>query len=119
MRRGCRTARPAVPQVPCPHALAAQDHTDESPRRPSVGGDPGPRRNPDLRQRDGAAPGHRQGSGELMLTALFLFAVVVAGIHQEPPAAELTSRAPSRIASLARRLVGVYVRRPDRTDDNA
>jgi hypothetical protein len=64
-----------------------------------------------------------------MLTALFLLvvavavlvvtmlAVVVAGIHREPSAAELTSRAPSRMASLARFLVGVYVRRPDPAAD--
>lgn len=66
-----------------------------------------------------------------MLTALFLLvvaiaalivillAVVVVGIHREPPAAELTSRAPSHMASLARRMVGVYVRRPDPIADNA
>jgi hypothetical protein len=66
-----------------------------------------------------------------MLTALFLLvvaiavlvvillAVVVAGIHQEPSAAELTSRAPSQMASLVRRMVGVHVRRPDPTADNA
>jgi hypothetical protein len=66
-----------------------------------------------------------------MLTALFLLViaiavlvaillvVVVAGIHREPSAAELTSRAPSQMASLARRLVGVYIRRPDPTADNA
>jgi hypothetical protein len=66
-----------------------------------------------------------------MLTALFLLvvaiavlvvillAVVVAGIHREPSAAELTSRAPSQMASLARRMVGVYVRRPGPAADNA
>ncbi len=66
-----------------------------------------------------------------MLTALFLLvvaitvlvvillAVVVAGIHREPAAAELTRRAPCRMASLARRMVGVYVRRPDPAADNA
>ena len=55
---------------------------------------PGPRRYPHPRQRDGTAPGHRQGSGELMLTVLIslvfavsglvviLLAVVVAGIRQ-------------------------------------
>jgi hypothetical protein len=66
-----------------------------------------------------------------MLTALFLLvvvitvlvvvllAVVVAGIHREPSTTELTNRASSQIASLARRLIGVYVRRPDSTADNA
>lgn len=65
-----------------------------------------------------------------MLTALFLLvlaiavvvvillAVVVAGIHREPSAAELTSRAPSQMASLARCMVGVHVRRPDPAADN-
>jgi hypothetical protein len=66
-----------------------------------------------------------------MLTALFLLvvavavlvvillAVVVAGIHREPSAAELTSRASSQMTRLARRMVGVYVRRPGPTADNA
>lgn len=47
---------------------------------------------------------------------LILLAVVVAGIRREPPAAELNSRPPSAISAMARRLTGVYVRRPD-TDD--
>jgi hypothetical protein len=46
----------------------------------------------------------------LILVALVL---VVVGIRQEPPAQELTGQAPRLIARLARRLVGVYVRRPD------
>jgi hypothetical protein len=65
-----------------------------------------------------------------MLTALFLLIVaiavlvvillaVVVGIRREPSAAELTSRAPSQLASLTRRLVGVHVRRPDQSADNA
>ena len=44
---------------------------------------------------------------------LVLLAVVVVGIRREPPSAELSSRAPSLMAGLARRMVGVYVRRPD------
>jgi hypothetical protein len=48
---------------------------------------------------------------------LILLAVVVAGIRREPPAAELSSQAPSPISSMARRLTGVYVRRPDPADD--
>ena len=47
---------------------------------------------------------------------LILLAVVVAGIRREPPAAELNSRPPSVISAIARRLTGVYVRRPD-TDE--
>jgi hypothetical protein len=47
---------------------------------------------------------------------LILLAVVVAGIRREPPAAELNSRPPNVISAMARRLTGVYVRRPD-TDE--
>jgi len=47
---------------------------------------------------------------------LVLLAVVVAGIRREPPAAELNSRPPSVISAIARRLTGVYVRRPDTND---
>ena len=47
---------------------------------------------------------------------LILLAVVVAGIRGELPAAELNSRPPSVISAVARRLTGVYVRRPD-TDE--
>ena len=46
---------------------------------------------------------------------LVLLAVVVAGIRREPPSAELSSRAPSLTAGLARRLLAVYVRRPGPT----
>jgi hypothetical protein len=48
---------------------------------------------------------------------LILLAVVVIGIHREPPSAELSSRAPSLMAGLARRMVGVYVRRPEPSAD--
>ena len=50
---------------------------------------------------------------------LILLAVVLAGIRREPPAAELSSRPPSVISAMARRLIGVYVRRPDPADDDA
>jgi hypothetical protein len=40
-------------------------------------------------------------------------AVVAVGIRQEPSAQELTRQAPSVMARSARRLLGVYVRRPD------
>jgi hypothetical protein len=42
-----------------------------------------------------------------------VLAVVVIGIRQEPSAQELTRHPPRRSAKLARRLLGVYVRRPD------
>lgn len=44
---------------------------------------------------------------------LVVLAFVVVGIRQEPSAQELTTRAPSLIARVARRLIGVHVRRPD------
>jgi hypothetical protein len=44
---------------------------------------------------------------------LAVLAVVVAGIRQEPPAQELTRQPPRLMASLTRRLLGVYVRSPD------
>jgi hypothetical protein len=49
---------------------------------------------------------------------LILLAVVVAGIRREPSAAELSSRPPSVISAMTRRLIGVYVRRPDPADDD-
>lgn len=51
------------------------------------------------------------------LVAVLLFAVVVAGIRQEPADAEMTSRAQRPTAAVARRLLGVYVRRPDPAED--
>ena len=48
---------------------------------------------------------------------LILLVVLVVGIRGEAPTAELSSRAPSPIAGLTRRLIGVYVRRPDPTGD--
>jgi len=45
---------------------------------------------------------------------LVVLAVVVVGIRQEPPAQELTRQAPRQMARVTRRLLGVYVRRPDR-----
>jgi K+-sensing histidine kinase KdpD len=44
---------------------------------------------------------------------LVMLAVVVIGIRQEPSSHELTGEAPRLMARMARRLVGVYVRRPD------
>ncbi len=50
---------------------------------------------------------------------LLLLVVVVAGIRREPHAAELSSRPPGVISAMARRLTGVYVRRPDDAADDA
>jgi len=53
----------------------------------------------------------------MALVAVLLFAVVVAGIRQEPANAEMTSRARRPTAALARLLLGVYVRRPNPVED--
>jgi hypothetical protein len=50
---------------------------------------------------------------------LILLAVVVAGIRCEPRGAELSSRPPNTISAMARRLIGVYVCRPDPATDDA
>ena len=52
-------------------------------------------------------------SATAMGLVLVVLALVVVGIRQEPPAQELTGHVPRLIARLARRLLGVYVRRPD------
>lgn len=51
--------------------------------------------------------------GGVMVFVLVLFAVVVAAIKQEPQGQELTSQPPSAITAWVRRLLGVYVRKPD------
>ncbi len=53
--------------------------------------------------------------GAVMVLVLVLLAVVVVGIKQEPPAEELTSQPANAITAWVRRLLGVYVRKPDRT----
>ena len=55
----------------------------------------------------------------MALVAVLLFAVVVAGIRQEPANSEMTSRARRPTAALARLLLGVYVRRPYPAEDTA
>ncbi len=50
---------------------------------------------------------------------LILLAVVVASIRREPSAAELSSRPPSLISAITRRLIGVYVRKPDMATNDA
>jgi hypothetical protein len=47
---------------------------------------------------------------------LLLLAVVVAAIRSEPPHARLSSRAPSPLSTMVRRLLGVHVRRPADSD---
>jgi hypothetical protein len=49
----------------------------------------------------------------VMGLVLVVLAVIVVGIRQEPRAQELTGQPPSRLTRLVRRLIGVYVRRPD------
>ena len=51
--------------------------------------------------------------GCIMVLVLVLLAVVVAAIKQEPKAEELTSQPPNAITAWVRRLLGVYVRKPD------
>jgi hypothetical protein len=53
----------------------------------------------------------------MALVAVLLFAVVIAGIRQEPANAEMTSRAQRPTAALARLLLGVHVRRPYPAED--
>ena len=49
---------------------------------------------------------------------LILLAVVVVAIRQEPRDAEMSNVAPSLIAVLVRRLLGVYMRRPTPSADS-
>jgi hypothetical protein len=50
---------------------------------------------------------------------LILLAVVVVAIRQEPRDAEMSNVAPSLIAVVVRRLLGVYIRRPTPPADSA
>ena len=50
---------------------------------------------------------------------LILLAVVVVAIRQEPRDAEMSNVAPSLIAVVVRRLLGVYLRRPAPPANNA
>ena len=52
----------------------------------------------------------------MIVLALVLFIVVVAGIKTEPPYEELSSEAPNLIAAVTRRLLGVYVSKPTGAD---
>ena len=51
--------------------------------------------------------------GAVMVLVLILLAVVVIGMRQEPPTDELNRQAPSLFAALIRRMLGLYVRKPD------
>jgi|HubBroStandDraft_6_1064221.scaffolds.fasta_scaffold1568985_1 hypothetical protein len=51
--------------------------------------------------------------GSIMLLVLVLFAVVVAAIKQESQVEELATQPPNAITAWVRRLLGVYVRKPD------
>ena len=53
----------------------------------------------------------------LALIVTLLFAVVVAGIRQEPTDTKMASRAPQPTAALARLLLGAHVRRTDSLDE--
>jgi hypothetical protein len=82
----------------------------------------------DLRDGHVDPPHYRQGNkvmltilifavGIVMALVLVLLAVVVIGIRQEASAAELDMQAPSLFAALVRRMLGVYVRKPDPVPD--
>jgi hypothetical protein len=51
--------------------------------------------------------------GSVVVLVLVLLTVVVVAIKQEPQAEELTSQPPNAITAWVRRLLGVYVRKPD------
>jgi hypothetical protein len=86
--------------------------------------------NPAPRAGGVAASDHQQESGEPMITvlisvvfvvvvlALILLAIVVVAIRQEPRNVEMSYVAPSLIAVMVRRLLGVYLRRPTPSADS-
>jgi hypothetical protein len=51
--------------------------------------------------------------GAVIVLVLALLVIVVLGIRQEPPNKEFSIQAPSLFAAMVRRLLGVYVRKPD------
>ena len=55
--------------------------------------------------------------GAAMVLVLVLLAVVVIGMKQEPSADELRRQAPSLMAALVRRVLGLSVRKPDPSVD--
>jgi hypothetical protein len=53
------------------------------------------------------------------LTVLILLAVIVVVMRQEPCGVEMDTAAPSPVAAMVRRVLGVSVRRPDVPADDA
>ena len=51
--------------------------------------------------------------GSVAILVVLLLLIVVIGIRQEPPTEELSEQAPSLTTVFVRRLLGVYVRKPD------
>ena len=51
--------------------------------------------------------------GSVTVLVMLLLVIVVIGIRQEPPTEELSEKAPSLTTVFVRRLLGVYVRKPD------
>ena len=51
--------------------------------------------------------------GSVTVLVALLLAIVVIGARHEPQTEELSEQAPSLIAAFVRRLLGVYVRKPD------
>jgi hypothetical protein len=55
--------------------------------------------------------------GAVMALVLVLLAIVVIVMRQEPSTDELSTQAPGLFAALVRRMLGVYVRKPDPSSD--
>jgi hypothetical protein len=51
--------------------------------------------------------------GSVTVLVAVLLAIVVIGVRHEPQTEELSEQAPSLIAAFVRRLLGLYVRKPD------
>jgi hypothetical protein len=52
-------------------------------------------------------------TGSVTVIVALLLAIVVIGVRHEPQTEELSEQPPSLIAAFVRRLLGVYVRKPD------
>jgi hypothetical protein len=130
MRGGDADAQRHVPRVPGSRNFTARDRTVEL-SHPVTLDTCRNRESSPLRVGGVAASDHQQESRELMLTVLILaviaafalvlilLAVVVVAIRQEPRDTEMSNVAPSLIAVMVRRLLGVYVRRPTPPSDDA
>jgi hypothetical protein len=51
--------------------------------------------------------------GAVAAFVAFLVGLVIVGTRREPAHAELSSQAPTHLAGIARRVLGVYVAKPD------